>query len=84
MQKVELWIITVSSDWSLTDIAARLKAEGLTICDLLEDIGCITGEADNATAERLKHIDGVVNIAQDIPIDLGPPGSRFCTKSHFC
>ncbi|PRY65822.1 hypothetical protein B0H98_102354 [Vreelandella songnenensis] len=76
MQKIELWIITISSDRSITDIAARLKAEGLTICDLLEDIGCITGEADNATAERLKHIDGVVDIAPDMPIDLGPPDSN--------
>ncbi|MBZ5486792.1 hypothetical protein HW452_04545 [Halomonas aquamarina] len=75
MQKIELWVITVSSDRSITETAARLKAEGLTICDLLEDIGCITGEADNATAQRLKHIDGVVDIAPDMPIDLGPPGS---------
>ena len=72
MQKIELWIITISSDRSITDIAARLKAEGLTIRDLLEDIGCITGAADNATAERLKHIEGVVDIAPDMPIELGP------------
>ncbi|RUR31672.1 hypothetical protein [Vreelandella nanhaiensis] len=76
MQKIELWIITISSDQSITDIAARLKAEGLTIRDLLEDIGCITGAADNATAERLKHIEGVVDIAPDMQIEIGQPGSN--------
>ncbi|RUR36507.1 hypothetical protein [Vreelandella populi] len=76
MQKIELWIITISSDQSITDIAARLKAEGLTIRDLLEDIGCITGAADNATAERLKYIEGVVDIAPDMPFGIGQPGSN--------
>ena len=76
MQKIELWIITVSSDRSISDIAARLSAEGLAIRDLLEDIGCITGTADNDTAERLKHINGVLDIAPDMPIELGPPGSN--------
>lgn len=76
MQKIELWIITISSDQSMTEIAARLKAEGLTIRDLLEDIGCITGAADNATAERLKHIEGVVDIAPDMHMGIGQPGSN--------
>lgn len=75
MQKIKLWIITISSDQSITDIAARLKAEGMTIRDLLEDIGCITGAADNATAQRLKHIEGVVDIAPDMQIEIGQPGS---------
>lgn len=75
MQKIKLWIITISSDQSITDIAARLKAEGMTIRDLLEDIGCIIGAADNATAQRLKHIEGVVDIAPDMQIEIGQPGS---------
>ncbi|WFE72122.1 hypothetical protein P8S55_03300 [Halomonas sp. M1] len=73
MQGIELWIITISSDQSIREIATRLSAEGLTIRDVLEDIGCITGSADTATADRLKKIEGVVDIAPDMPIEIGPP-----------
>lgn len=75
MAKIELWIVTISSDQSLNEIATRLSAEGLTIREVLEEIGCITGSADNVTAERLKQIQGVVDIAPDIQIDMGPPGA---------
>ncbi|MDP3534665.1 MAG: hypothetical protein Q8S08_04660 [Halomonas sp.] len=73
MQGIELWIITISSDQSIREIATRLSAEGLTIRDVLEDIGCITGSADTATADRLKKIEGVVDIAPDMQIEIGPP-----------
>ncbi|PCF97387.1 hypothetical protein [Vreelandella nigrificans] len=76
MQKIELWIVTISSDQSIKEIATRLSAEGLTIRDVLEEIGCITGAADTATADRLKNIEGVVDIAPDMQIEVGPPGSE--------
>lgn len=75
MATTALWIITVSSDQSIDDIATCLSDEGLTIREVLEDIGCITGSADNVTAERLKKIEGVVDIAPDMPVDVGPPGA---------
>lgn len=75
MPTVALWVITISSDQSINEMATRLSAEGLTIKDILEEIGCITGSADDATVERLKHMQGVVGIAPDIQIDLGPPGA---------
>lgn len=76
MEKIELWIVTISSDQSIKEIATRLSAEGLTIRDILEEIGCITGSADTATADRLKNIEGVVDIAPDMQIEVGPPGSE--------
>lgn len=75
MPKIALWIITISDNQSINDIATRLSAEGLTIREVLEEIGCITGAADDVTAERLKHIEGVLDIAPDIQIDVGPPGA---------
>lgn len=75
MAKIALWIVTISSEQPIEEIATRLSAEGLTIRDVLEEIGCITGSADDATVERLKHLQGVVDIAPDIQIDMGPPGS---------
>ena len=75
MPTVALWLITISSDQPINEVATRLSEEGLTIKDILEEIGCITGSADDVTAERLKHIQGVVDIAPDIQIDVGPPGT---------
>lgn len=76
MPKTVLWIITISDDQSISDIASRLSAEGLSIREMLEEIGCITGLADDVTAERLKRVTGVVDIAPDMQIDVGPPGSE--------
>lgn len=76
MSNIELWIITISHDQSIGEVAARLSAEGLTIRDVLEEIGCITGSADSATADRLKRINGVVDIAPEIQIEMGPPDAE--------
>ncbi|SES33440.1 hypothetical protein SAMN04487958_11518 [Vreelandella subterranea] len=76
MPKIALWIITISNDQSINDIATRLSEEGLTVKEILEEIGCITGSADEVTAERLKRVKGVVDIAPDMHIDVGPPGSE--------
>ncbi|WP_311063888.1 hypothetical protein [Halomonas sp. DWK9] len=75
MATVTLWLITISNDQPIQDIATRLSAEGLTIREVLEEIGCITGAADDATAQRLKQVKGVVDVAPDMPMDIGPPGA---------
>ncbi|MBE0463716.1 MAG: hypothetical protein ACTIDY_06670 [Halomonadaceae bacterium] len=75
MPMIALWIITISEDQSINEIASRLSDEGLTIRDVLEEIGCITGSADDVTAERLKKIEGVVDIAPDMQLNIGPPGA---------
>lgn len=75
MPAIAFWIITISDDQPINEIASRLSAEGLTIREVLEEIGCITGSADDVTAERLKKIKGVVDIAPDMQLDIGPPGA---------
>ncbi len=76
MPSRDMWIITISSDQSIRDMAARLSAEGLAIRDVLEEVGCITGATDTATADRLKKVEGVVDVAPDMQIDIGPPDSE--------
>lgn len=75
MPTIALWIVTISEDQSINEIASRLSDEGLAIRDVLEEIGCITGSADDVTAERLKKVKGVVDIAPDMQLDIGPPGA---------
>jgi len=76
MAKVRQWIITVSHDQSIHNIASGLAAKGLTIKDVLEEIGCITGSAEDSAVNRLKKVKGVVDIAPDMQIDLGPPDAE--------
>lgn len=73
MPTIALWIITISEDQSINEIASRLSDEGLSVRDVLEEIGCITGSADDVTAERLRKVNGVVDIAPDMQLDIGPP-----------
>lgn len=75
MPTIALWIITISEDQSINEIASRLSDEGLSIRDVLEEIGCIIGSADDVTAERLRKVKGVVDIAPDMQLDIGPPGA---------
>lgn len=76
MSNVKQWLITMSHDQSISELATRLSAEGLTIKNVLEEVGCITGSADDATVGRLRKIKGVVDISPDMQIDVGPPDSE--------
>lgn len=76
MPTIALWIITISEDQSINEVASRLSDEGLTIRDVLDEIGCITGTADDVTAERLRKVNGVVDIAPDMQLDIGPPDAH--------
>ncbi|WP_447528693.1 hypothetical protein [Vreelandella sp. TE19] len=73
MQKVEFWIVTLSSEYSMSDMATHLQEQGLQIKEQLDAIGCITGEADSAAAERIRCLEGVIDIAPDTPLNIGPP-----------
>lgn len=76
MSNLKQWLITVSHDQSINEVVSQLSARGFVIKDVLEEVGCITGSADDATATELKRITGVEDIAPDTQIDLGPPDSE--------
>ncbi len=43
-------------------------------CDqVLGDIGCIIGSADDSCLEALRGVRGVIDVAPDVGIDIGPP-----------
>ncbi|WP_456267476.1 hypothetical protein M1D97_09345 [Kushneria sp. AK178] len=66
-----LWIITLTNERPVSEMASRLSQEGLAIREQLDEIGCITGEADNDVAERIRGLEGVVDIALNTPMDIG-------------
>jgi hypothetical protein len=67
------WIVTTSGDRPLHDIAKDLKNSGFKVGQILDEIGCITGEGGEAAAERLRDVPGVTDVSANLMVDIGPP-----------
>lgn len=75
MTKRKKWIVTTSGDRALGDVKKKLTEAGFAVDQVLGEIGCITGSADDDVAERLRSVPGVVDVSADTPINIGPPDS---------
>ena len=75
MAKSKSWIVTTSGERSTKDIAKDLKAKGFTVDQVLDEIGAITGAADETVVPKLRTIDGITDLSADGAIDIGPPDS---------
>lgn len=69
------WVVTLSGRRSLAAVRKDIEAAGFGIDNALEAIGVITGSCDEATASRVRRIDGVEDVAPEQRIDIGPPDS---------
>lgn len=69
------WIITTDGDRPVADIARELERAGLAVTLVLDEIGCILGSADDSSVEALRAVRGVIDVAVDVGIDIGPPGA---------
>jgi hypothetical protein len=67
------WIITTDGDRPAADIARDLEAAGMACDQVLAEIGCILGSAEDSCFDALRAVRGVVDVAPDIGIDIGPP-----------
>jgi len=75
--KVEV-IITVAEDrrTKLKQIASELQNKGLEISsEPLENLGLITGLADEKSIEQLKNVNGVTAVEPAMPVQIAPPES---------
>lgn len=73
MTEAKSWIIAVSTDRPLQDIAKDLSDAGLLGAQVLEEINVITGKAADKSLGKLRKVRGVVDVSPDMPIDVGPP-----------
>jgi hypothetical protein len=48
----------------------------LKIGQTLDQIGIITGQANDKSVKKLKSIRGVTDVSPDATVDIGPPNSR--------
>ena len=67
------WIVTTSGERPAKDVAKDLRAKGFAVDQVLDEIGAITGAADDAVAVKLRAVEGVVDVSPDSAIDIGPP-----------
>lgn len=78
MSKNKKWVITTSGNRSLTEIKKDVTKTGFTVDQVLEAIGCITGDANDNIAEKLRKIPGVADVSPEPPsIGIGPPDSSI-------
>jgi hypothetical protein len=68
-------VITVSGDRQIHDVARDLKASGLESAQVLDAIGVVTGSAAPKSIAKLKKVQGVTDVSEDHPVDIGPPGA---------
>ncbi|HEX8502297.1 MAG TPA: hypothetical protein VF659_17070 [Pyrinomonadaceae bacterium] len=68
------WVITTSGDRPLKEVKKKLVEKGFAIGEVLDAIGCITGEATEAVAEKVRAVPGVADVSPEPPtIYIGPP-----------
>jgi hypothetical protein len=75
MPETKGWIVTMSHERPIKEVAKDLSDAGFAVHDVLEEIGSIIGAAADDVASKLRSIPGVLDVSPDRPIDIGPPGS---------
>ena len=77
MAKTRTWSVTTTGTRPLADIARDLKQLGFDPVQVLEELGLLTGHADEDTIEACRAVTGVTSIEPEPTFDVGPPGSRM-------
>ena len=75
MAKKKRWVVTTSGDRPLSDIKKKLTEHGFAVEQVLDEIGCIIGEASDDVAKQLRSVPGVADISPEPSVDIGPPDS---------
>jgi hypothetical protein len=75
-KKKQSMIITTSGKRPIRDVVRDLKAAGFDVEQTLEAINIVTGSAPADAKKALRSVKDVVDVSEDHPIDIGPPGSE--------
>jgi hypothetical protein len=69
------WVVTLDPDTAAGQARSALAKAGLHIEHVLEEIGVITGHGGAGLGDALRKVKGVADVAEQAPIDIGPPDS---------
>ncbi len=72
MAQRKRWTVCAPGE-PLHEVARKLTEAGFEVDDVLTAIGCITGSAEPAVAERIRSIPGVSDVSEEVVFDVGPP-----------
>ena len=75
MSKSKTWVITASADTPIEELSRALAKAGLLGIQVLDELGIITGTADENVLPQLRRVPGVIDVSEDPTFDVGPPGS---------
>ena len=67
------WIVTTSEERPIHDVEKDLEAAGFSVGRVLEELGSITGSAEEAAVPALRRIRGVIDVSPDREVSIGPP-----------
>ena len=73
--KKQSLVITTSGNRSVKDVARDLKDAGFDVEQVLEEINVVTGKGPADSKDKLRSVQDVVDVEEDHPIDIGPPGA---------
>jgi len=73
--KKQSLVITTSGNRSIKDVARDLKDAGFDVEEVLEAINVVTGKGKADSKDKLRSVQDVVDVSEDHPVDIGPPGS---------
>lgn len=66
MPESKRWVVTISGDRLISDVAKNLTEAGFAVDEVHEFIGSISGSADAAIVKRLRAIPGVADISPEV------------------
>lgn len=69
------WVVTLDPDTPTGPASSALAKAGLNVEHVLEEIGVITGRGGAGLGAALRKVKGVADVAEQAPIDIGPPDS---------
>ena len=69
------FVVTLSGDRHIHDVAHDLKAAGLDVDQVMDAIGVVTGSANAKSLAKLRSVKGVSDVSADHDVDIGPPGA---------
>ena len=70
-------IVTVDDEHIavLGDVVERLRERGMTVDDVLESVGIVTGSTDDVDA--LAGVEGVLSVDVERRVDIAPPDAEI-------